>query len=607
VEKLDERPLVDISHGLDIANPVVQILIRSRSYGSYYDSLYCTALFCDLIRIRKIPIINASGCDLFSRYSLIRYIHGVEIILDEPTVARLQGFEPLEATLKKALTYTDERVAFELTKTTRSLKNFTGKLRFKLQDSWGQEKYDAVIAEMEAKKAQLTAERKKCLLFKDAAGLWTYSGLAHRLARAGNAVVNRRYALPEAELIPYANDPRFKDRFYQVEAQEALLAAAGEGPVGIELPTGAGKSTVIRNLLHSLALGAVVMAPSTSIALQLFDDLTYYFGKRYVGLYGDGKKQYDKLFVVAIDDSLSKVEEGSPAWDAFRTKSVFIADESHLTPATSLQKVCFGLLKYAPYRFFVSATQMRNDGLDMVLDGITGRIVYRKTARELIDAGFLAKPVFKMVNVLSYSRIRSEDPNRMTREHLYYNPIVNRVAGDLANKFVEQMRRPVVILVEELEQFRELLPHLRGRVKFAHAPLDKAKKELVPEAFWADKHTDLVKAFNAGALDVLVGTSCIATGTDIQVAEAGIYLMGGKSEIKLKQGVGRETRGGFAGTVMNPWTGTQKLNCIHVDFDVRPFGEDAEGFSPHRHADMRRAVYKSIYDPASEIDYTHLK
>jgi superfamily II DNA or RNA helicase len=539
----------------------------------------------------------------------IRYIQGVEVTLPSPTVARLHGFEAQRPALTKALTYVDQRVAFELTKTTQSLKRFTSGLKYKLIETWGQEKYDQVIADLEARKAQLTAERKKCLLFEDDVGLWTYSGLAHKLpALVGGAFpATTLYDLPPSKVMPYANLPRFKDRPYQTESVEALLEHAGEGPVGIELPTGAGKSTVIRKLLKELALGAVVMAPSTSIALQLFSDLVYYFGARYVGLYGDGKKQYDKLFVVGIDDSLSKVEPGSPAWKAFQAKSVFIADESHLTPATSLQRVCFGMLKNAPYRFFVSATQMRNDGLDLVLDGITGRIVYRKTARELIDAGYLSKPIFKMVKLHSYSGVRSQDPNRMTREHLYYNPIVNRVAADLANKFVSEMKRPTIILIEELEQFRELLPHFKHVAKFAHAPLDKAKKELVPEAYWADKHTDLVQAFNRGEIPILVGTSCIATGTDIQVAEAGIYLMGGKSEIKVKQGVGRETRGGTAGTVMNPWTGKQKINCIHVDFDVLPFGDDVDGFAPHRHADARRDIYASIYDPAKEIDFTHLK
>lgn len=547
----------------------------------------------------------------------------MEVLLEEPTVARLIGFEHLEAKLKKALTFTDKGVDFELQKTKTSIKRFTGFLKAKLIENWGQEKYDDVVAELEAKVAVLTAERKKCLLFKDERGLWTYSGFAYRLAAAGGCNVRRSYFIPApADNIPYANPPKHQDRPYQVLAHDLMLANNAVGPCGIELPTGAGKSTVIRNVLKTLALDAVIMAPSLSIAGQLYDDLVYYFGKRYVGMFGDGKKQFDKKFVVGIDDSLAKVEPGSPAWMALSRKSVFFADESHLTPAKSLQKVCFGLMKGAQWRFFCSATQMRNDGKDLVLDGITGRIVLTKTLRELVDAGYLAKPVFKVVKVMSYAGINSPDANRMTRAHLYYNPIVSRVAADLANKFVEQMRRPVVILVEELEQFRELLPHFKHAVRFAHGPLSKDTRKLVPCfkgapcveetgdvcAFHSDKPKALVEMFNRGELPILVGTSCIATGTDIQVAEAGIYLMGGKSEIKLKQGVGRETRGGFNGTVMNPWTGKQKIDCIHVDFKVLdPGAKPDDRWTPERHSDVRDEIYADLYDAPKIIDYTDQK
>jgi superfamily II DNA or RNA helicase len=525
-------------------------------------------------------------------------------------VARLNGFEPLEEKLQKALSFIDQRVDFELQKTKKSIKRFTSPyLKPKLLESWGKEKYDNVVAELEAKRDVLTKERKKCLLFKDERGLWTYSGLGHRLAAAGKCKTKRTYFIPAPnDNLPYTNLPKFEDRPYQVEAHDLLLANGGEGPCGIELPTGAGKSTIIRNVLKTLALPAVVMAPSLSIAGQLFDDLTYYFGKKYVGMFGDGKKQFDRMFVVGIDDSLAKVEPGTEAWEALSKKHVFFADESHLTPANSLQKVCFGLLKDAPWRFFCSATQMRNDGLDLVLDGITGRIVLRKEARELIDAGYLAKPVFKIVKVRSYSNVRSDDANRMTREHLFYNPIVARVAAELANRFVSEMKRPTVILVEELEQFRELLPHFKHLVRFAHGPLDKTKKKLVPEEYQSKDNKILIAQFNAGQIPILVGTSCIATGTDIQVAEAGIYLMGGKSEIKVKQGIGRMTRGGFAGKVMNPWTGAQKLDAIWVDFNVtEPGANDKDPWTPSRHLAARAGFYADIYEAAKVIDYTHLK
>jgi superfamily II DNA or RNA helicase len=183
----------------------------------------------------------------------------------------------------------------------------------------------------------------------------------------------------------------------------------------------------------------------------------------------------------------------------------------------------------------------------------------------------------------------------MSRAHLFYNPNVYKKAAEIANNFVEHMKKPVVILVEELEQFKKLQPHLRGRYSFAHGPLTKDTKKLVPEEFQATNSKELVAKFNKGEIDILVGTSCIATGTDILPAEAVIYLMGGKSEIKIKQGIGRGTRGGIKGTVFNPWTGIQKTSVIVVDFDVE------DGVTVHRHAEARYKIYKDAYAEPKRI------
>jgi superfamily II DNA or RNA helicase len=495
----------------------------------------------------------------------------------------LVGYEPREATLEKALSYTDKKVEFELSRIQKSAHFWRQKL--------GEEEFKRRVD-------ALKAERKKSLLFRDEEGLFTYSGLGSRIAVAGSDVIERRYNLPDFDIMPWANKPKYKDRPYQVEAHDKLIEAVQHGPCGVELATGAGKSTIIRNVLKTIALEAVVMAPSKSIAGQLYDDLCHHFGKRYVGMVGDGKKDFKKHIVVAIDDSLSLVEPGTEIWNALSSKPVFIADESHLCPAQSLAKVCFGLMKNAPYRMFFSATQMRNDGLDLVLDGITGNIVIHKNVRELVDEGYLAKPIFKIVKCQSNSSYDSKDAVLMTRKHLFYNRIVTEIAADLANKFVSHMKRPTIILVEEVEQFGRLLPHLKHEARFAHGPLTKENKESVPEAYHKDKPKDLVQLFNEGKLPILVGTSCIATGTDIQVAEAEIYLMGGKSEIKVKQGLGRETRGGFKGSVVNPWTGKQKLDSIHVDFEVSNIDILT------RHADERASIYADVYDAPSYIDMT---
>jgi len=505
------------------------------------------------------------------------------LTITEPTIVRLSDSYKqdsiVERRLRSVLKYTDKKVEYDIK-------------RLKQQAHWYTDKEEDYAAKLE----ELKGERIKSVLFEDQDGLYTYSGLAESLSQQFNDSIQIDYGLPPTGAIPYFLKPKHAARYYQNDAHDALLAAAKDGPCRVEIGTGLGKSTIIRMLCKSVALKTVVMCPSANICNQLYKDFYEHFGKRYVGKYGDGKKESDKLFTIAIDDSLTRVEEGTEHWKNLSSAKVFIADESHLVPSETLAKVCLGLCKRAPYRFFFSATQVRNDGLDLVLNGITGKTVYAMTVREGIDQGYLSRPYFKVVNVHSAEASRSLDPGKLTRQHLYYNQKVVKHAADLANRFVEKMKRPTVILVEELEQFTALLPYLKHEARFAHGPLDAKRKKLVPAEYHDDDPSDLVDEFNLGNIPILVGTSCIATGTDLQAVEAIIYLQGKSSEIKTKQAVGRATRGGGQGFVVNPWTGVQKTDCIYVDFDV--VNVDVV----HRHSLLRKNFYNELYGPVEEID-----
>lgn len=487
-----------------------------------------------------------------------------------PTQVRLVGFEDKRAWLADALKYHDKKVDFEL----RKLKN-----NYWFAQKYGNEAYQKKLDE-------LKEARYKSLLFEDSDGLWTYSGLAKMLAVAANDKVVVDYKLPEPKLVPWAHAPEHKDRPYQIEAMEKLLAAAASGPAAVEIGTGLGKSFIILKLLKRLGLKTLIMAPSLNIASQLYRDFAHAFGTRYVGAFYDGKKQPKKLFVVGVAQSLTRVVEGSQAWDDLVASEVFIADESHLCPASTLAGVCFGLAKAAPYRFFFSGTQMRNDGLDLLLDGITGPVVFRMTVREGVDKGYLARPVFKMIKIASRNKLDSYDANKMTRAHLYYNADVLKTAADIANKSVRLLNRPVLILIEEFEQFTNLLPYLRGDVRFAHGGVSAETKTKIPEAYWESDPTALVDQFNDGKFPILIGTSCISTGTDIKAVKTCVYLQGGKSEIQIKQAVGRVTR-----------LAKDKTDCIFVDFDV----ENVDIMD--RHAGVRRDIYNDIYGPVEQINY----
>lgn len=483
---------------------------------------------------------------------------------EAPAIVRLVDFEDPFNQVGTSLTYTDKSSQFQYT---RFKKDRNLRLRM------GEEKY---LAHLETLKSQV----KKSLLFQDEKGFYTYAGLASYLASKLHVKIVNKVDYPEPKVIPWSNTPKHTPYDYQTEAHDRLLEIKHGS---ISLPTGSGKSTVLMLLLKSLGLKSIVMTPSGQITEQFYNQAVHLFGKKYVGIFNGSKKESGKLFVICTAQSLTKVTEGTEHWDSLSKTQVFIADESHTTPAKTIESACLGVAKGAPYRFFVSATQLRGDGKDLVLEGVIGPIVLKKTLQELVDGGYLSKPIFRMKKIQSFEPYQSSDPNKMTRKHLYYNENVIREVAKTVNASCDA-GVPTLVLIEEIEQFTRLYPYLRHVVGFAHGPLTPENSQGLPKEFHKSDPTELVDQFNNLKIPLLVGTSCITTGTDILPVKMLIYWQGGKSETQVSQAVGRGTRK-FPG----------KTSCIVIDFDV----EDIE--VTNRHADERRAIYNSLYPNLKEM------
>lgn len=496
------------------------------------------------------------------------------LVVKNPSVLRIVGTTEQEKTILKAsLTYQDQKIMFEWRKF-KHASWFINKFGY---EKW-QEKLD-----------ELKKSIDKCLLFEDDQGLWTYTGLLGKVKRLlGDCPVINQIKYPESGTLGWNEKPSLTPHPYQDQGNVRLLEQPHSG---VEIGTGLGKSLMIYHLLKHYGLKTVVMAPGKDIANKFYEECLKYFGPKKVGFFGDGKKKSGKLITVCIAASLVRIEPGSEHWKELSSAQVFIADESHQCPASTLAKVCFGLMANAPYRHFFSATQIRNDGLDLLLEAITGPIVYRKTVKEGIAEGYLARLNFMMVKTRSDEQFDSPDVNEMTRKHLYYNRRVVKQVADIANNFVSLQKRRVLILIEELEQFSYLYPLLKHEVKFAHGGVNKENSSKLPGLFHESDPSLFVKEFNAGQFPILVGTSCITTGTDVKANEVTIYLQGGKSEIQVMQGpCGRSTR------LFDFIDGHKKTDCYVVDFDV----ENIEDM--HRHASARKQLYEEIA-PVKETYY----
>ena len=482
--------------------------------------------------------------------------------------------------LRAALTYTDLGVMFEVRRVR------TQAWRFQNEHEW------------KAEIQRLTALADICLL-KDA-GDWyeTHSGLSDLVSRTLRTEVTKEFTYPEPGLLPFSNPPDFEPHPYQLQALEKLIAARH---AGVQMGTGLGKSLIIGLVLRRLGLKSLVLAPNTSVADQLHRVLAGWFGEKHVGTYFDSKKKI-KTITVGNAQTLTRLHPGQADYEALRKVQVFVADESHLCPADTLANGCFGVASGAPYRFFFSATQMRNDGADILLDGITGPIVYEMSVREGIEQNYLARPWFHMTMVPSNGVQVFTDPMKTQRHHLFYNPAVVREVGKLCNT-AAQAGMPTLVLTREVEQFNRLLPYLRHPVSFAHGTLGKGDN--IQPQFRKSDPNKLVAEFNAGRSQLLVGTTCISTGTDIKPTRLLIYWQGGSSEVQVRQAIGRGTRlhpltGKTSFHVQDFWPLSPSGDQVKIFYDnpdIRP-----KSWGPGNHAKARKGIYEDISGPGYPVD-----
>lgn len=489
------------------------------------------------------------------------------LVLETPTRLRIEGYDDRENELRKLLTYVNKAKVFEVA-------------RFK-KNRWYVEKHGEEKWREELDR--LKSEVNVSLLKHDRHGYWTYPGLGSLIAEHFGDTIRTDVVYPEPGSFPWDRVPANKDRYYQTLMHDRLIEAKHGA---VEVGTGLGKSQVIRNVVKTLGLKTVVLAPSLSIAEQLYDDFVYHFGLKRVGFYGDGTKKADKLITVGLYQSLARIQEGSRDWNELRKTQVFVVDESHLTPAATLKQVCEGLCGNAPYRFFFSGTQMRNDGADLLLQGIIGPVVYEMTVKQGVDEGFLSKPNFLMRSMVSPSGYVSNDPDSMLDKHFYENMDVYKDAAMWANKSVSALGHQVLILIKEVNQFPRLYPYLSFEPGFAYGTLDAKNKKVVPPKFHKTDVKKLVTSLNAGDLPILVGTSCISIGTDIRTPKTIINLQGGVSEPVIRQAVGRGTR--FIPGV--------KSEFNYVDYMVRVGSDPDFQAITERHAWERYRIYKDVYD-----------
>lgn len=359
---------------------------------------------------------------------------------------------------------------------------------------------------------------------------------------------DKRLIMPKVEFKSY-----IKLRDYQQTAVNKMLKQTQGFLVS---PCGSGKTVMMIEMMARIKQPTLFIVHQKELMEQIINtaeeltDVT----KEEIGIIGAGKKSIGKRMTVATIQTLNKMDL-TELTDQFG--AVFV-DEAHHVAAKTFYDVITQFK--GCYRFAVSATPERSDGLTQMVFSCTAGIVHEITQEDVPTIIPRLKTVKTPFSSLSedYSYIVKSLIHNKERNQF----IVDCIKKEAPNNYSLVLSDRVEHLKIVKEMIEKELPNLR--VEILTGNVSKAKRKKLMEEARAQK------------IDILLATQLAREGLDIPHLNRLFLIYPKKSPASVQQEVGR---------VMRPFEG--KENAVVFDFI------DNNGIL-YGQFNKRKSVYKKI-------------
>lgn len=335
---------------------------------------------------------------------------------------------------------------------------------------------------------------------------------------------------------------------YQKEVVKSLLAHSNGM---VEVPTGGGKTVCISEVcMRNKDLKVLITVPSLDLLFQTRDELSRFTGEK-VGIYGDGEKDTSNRITVCTIQSLVHdigIEKRSKrlvydvadkglverlAW--LHGTKMWIVDECHGAAAESYQIVSY-MVPNAVRRYGFTATLRREDGAEMVMEGILGPSRLSISPSRLIDDGFLCKPRVElhMFDHKSY-RVKGAKPafSEVYNQAVTTNTERTEYIAFQVKKCLENEAGPVLVLFDRIDHGKSLYLALKA-VSDSCVLINGDTK--------TDKRKEVKDKVATGEIDIVVASVIWVTGINIKRLRTVVVAGAGRSGIQTVQRAGRVLR-----------------------------------------------------------------
>lgn len=383
-------------------------------------------------------------------------------------------------------------------------------------------------------------------------------------------------------------------RDYQLEGISSALAHH-KGIVQVH--TGGGKTEmmigVTRYLFDNSDMHILLCVPTTNLLYQTYDRmLKRGIDENDLSLLGDGNTIDPKkrILISTVQSAYKRLDNSLEYMEWLSSVDCLMMDEAHhskcRTWSTLIDRVSPEyLLGFTAEPFHKDKSHIVDD---LVLRGLIGPVIHRVTMDYLVDHGYLAKPFVVAVDTNYKGNIyKVIDWSIVNKSCIVQNSLRNELIRDISILLINENKKPL-LLVQQIAHGQDLARLISKQGYNVYMMTGGRSVTVYLDGNEIDKYTDndnqVIKDFNEGKIDALIGTSTLDEGVDIPSLSAVVLAGGGKGRLKTIQKVGRSLR---------PKSGDN--TTIVVDF------RDRFNVVTHAHFKKRKSLYDEMGMPVYYI------
>lgn len=229
------------------------------------------------------------------------------------------------------------------------------------------------------------------------------------------------------------------------------------------------------------------------------------------------KEDFDVLNKIKLQQLLKKTE-------------LHIFDECHSVSCDTVKEIYKAIDPIHIYG--MSGTPYRDDGSDLLINGMLGEQIINISASELIERKLLSQPIIKFVNVPAlpvHSRTYAEVYNEYVVDNEARNYLILKETQNLVAKGYQ-----VLVLFKQIRH---------GKLLHKLFKDNKIKCDILHGTHKLEHREEIKQQLADGKLNVILASTVFDIGVDIPTLSGLVLAGSGKSSVKSLQRIGRVIRG----------------------------------------------------------------